>query len=274
MEGESYVQNFKTDIENVTPDVLTVDEPIRGQEWVCLSFLSPESIIENKEAFKVSKFLQSYAKENNLELADFYNEYLNFCYKFQDNLDKDYSKNNNNVTSMRGIKVRGVFNTREEAEEHSQLLQKKDKSFHVFIGQVGFWLPWDPCPDNIENEHFQNEKLNELMFKYKENEKSKDIFYEERKQEMIDDAVKEKMEHDKKKLDDISENNLDPELEDEPEPEFEPEPEKEINDNSPVMVKNSDELECNRVGSDSNLDQNLVTNTFEENDPWVKKNIN
>ena len=55
----------------------------------------------------------------------------------------------------------------------------------------------------------------------------------------------------------------------------------EINE-SPVMVEEGDELSCNRVGDtsgninhdSSNLDKGLINNTFEENDPWVKKNIN
>ena len=43
-------------------DYLEVDDPIPGQNYVCLSFVSPEELIESKEAFKVSKFLQSYCK--------------------------------------------------------------------------------------------------------------------------------------------------------------------------------------------------------------------
>ena len=35
-------------------DYLEVDEQIPGQNYVCLSFVSPEALIESKEGFKVS----------------------------------------------------------------------------------------------------------------------------------------------------------------------------------------------------------------------------
>ena len=50
--SESITESKKT-------DYLEVDEAIAGQNYVCLSFISPESLIQNKEAFKCTKFLQS-----------------------------------------------------------------------------------------------------------------------------------------------------------------------------------------------------------------------
>ena len=44
-------------------DYLEVDEAIPGQNYVCLSFVSPEDLIESKEGFKVAKFLQSVCKD-------------------------------------------------------------------------------------------------------------------------------------------------------------------------------------------------------------------
>ena len=43
-------------------DFLEVDDPIGGQNYVCISFVDPDEIIQNKEAFKTAKFLQSYSK--------------------------------------------------------------------------------------------------------------------------------------------------------------------------------------------------------------------
>ena len=40
-------------------DYLDVDDTIPGQNYVCLSFVSPEALIEKREAFNVCKFLQS-----------------------------------------------------------------------------------------------------------------------------------------------------------------------------------------------------------------------
>ena len=40
-------------------DYLDIDAPINGQNYVCLSFVS-HSVIEDRHAFNVSKYLQSY----------------------------------------------------------------------------------------------------------------------------------------------------------------------------------------------------------------------
>ena len=50
-------------------DYLEVDDPIPGQNYVCLSFVSPETLMESKEGFKVAKFLQSICKDKDMKLA-------------------------------------------------------------------------------------------------------------------------------------------------------------------------------------------------------------
>ena len=37
-------------------DYLEEDPELRGQKYCCLSFLSPEKILENKEVFRFNKF--------------------------------------------------------------------------------------------------------------------------------------------------------------------------------------------------------------------------
>ena len=56
--------------ENKEKDYLEVDELIGGQNYVCLSFLSPESLIKDKSAFNCAKFLQSYCKDQKLKFDD------------------------------------------------------------------------------------------------------------------------------------------------------------------------------------------------------------
>ena len=172
-------------------DYLEVDTPIPGQNYVCLSFVSPENIIESKEAFKVSKFLQSYCKEQDLNVDDIMKKYTDYTYRYQEELQKDFDERNNFQTNIRGLKVRGTYNTKEEAEKRAKALQTQDSDFHVFVGQVGYWLPWDPCADKVQDEHYINSQLNEMMEKYKENNINRDIFYEEEKREKIKAAKEE-----------------------------------------------------------------------------------
>ena len=72
-------------------------------------------------------------------------------------------------------------------------LQSRDQNFHVFVGQVGYWLPWNPFVAKIEDEKFLNEGLNEMMEKYKENNINRDLMYEEDKREKIKMAQEERL---------------------------------------------------------------------------------
>ena len=76
----------KKSSEEVKKDYLEVDASIPGQNYVCLSFLSPESLIQNKETFKCAKFLQSYCKGQKLKFEEIYKKYQDFCYKYEDKL--------------------------------------------------------------------------------------------------------------------------------------------------------------------------------------------
>ena len=172
-------------------DYLEVDEQIPGQNYVCLSFVSPEELIQSKEAFKATKFLQSYCKSEKLKFDDVYSKYQDFTYKYQDELQRDFDEQNKFQTSIRGVKVRGIFDTHAAAQARAKKLSMLDSNFHVFIGQVGYWLPWDPNADKVTDEVFQNSQLNDMMEKYQENNVNRDVFYEEQKRDKIKAAQEE-----------------------------------------------------------------------------------
>lgn len=189
-------------------DFLEVDQEIPGQRFVCLSFLSPEALIEKKEAFNVCKFLQSYSKDKKLDYKELYSKYEDFVYKYSSELQRDFDEKNNFQTSLRGLKVRGTYSTKDEATERAKRLQTMDSNFHVFVGEVGKWLPWDPNADGVQDEVFQNSQLNEMMEKYQENNVNRDIFYEEQKREKVqaarEEALRKKREQEKDKADETS----------------------------------------------------------------------
>ena len=263
-------------------DYLEVDEPIAGQNYVCLSFISPESFIQNKDAFKCVKFLQSYCKEQKLKFEEVYSKYQDFVYKYEDKLQRDFDEQNNFQTSIRGLKVRGVFDTKDAANDRAKKLSLRDSAFHTFVGQVGYWLPWDPNADKVESEVFQNSQLNDMMEKYQENNVNRDMFYEEQKREKIKAAHEEvrKSEEEKKKLmeekeaseeypidepikevsevEDVSKVEELPQSEPSPDgwiPGSEPEPESE----EPVEIKKGSEV------SDD------IKDSLESDDPWMQR---
>ena len=190
-------------------DFLDEDKPIRGQNYVLLSFLSPEDTLVNKEAFYFTRFLNQFGKDmttlfdglrakfpESKDMIDtIHNNHkylsdpieMNEQYKFfksvnSSEIEADFHRDNNFQTSIRGIKVRGTFDTVEEAKNRSEFLKKIDNKFDIFIGQVGCWCPWSPNPNDLQNQEFGETQLNTLMKKYKENMDNKDEVFEERKQ--------------------------------------------------------------------------------------------
>lgn len=202
-----------------TKDYLEQDAPVRGQNYVCMSFVSPEDVIADKSAFAAKKFLESFvasadeALSKAAELADpETREALdalrgNYSYVFskdsileahdkfvRDNserITKEFDSSNDFRTSVRGIKVRGCYETLDEARNRGENLIKNDPKFHVFIGEVGCWCPWSPNPDEIKDEVFAETQLNTLVKEYKENSETRQSEYTKRKDEMIRKATEE-----------------------------------------------------------------------------------
>lgn len=134
--------------------------------------------------------LNVFLKNNTSELV-----YDNMKEKYDDymsrnvaNLETEFYKDNSFTTSMRAIKVRGSFETSEEAADYAKQLHKKDPYFNIFVSPVGRWLPIDADPDRVQNAEYANEQLNSLMKKYKENIDAREEFYHENKKNLMKNA--------------------------------------------------------------------------------------
>ena len=84
-----------------------------------------------------------------------------------------------------GIKIRGCFASRSEAADHAKRLQKEDATFDIYVVDMYKWLLIPPDPTKIEDAHFANEKLEEIMQGYKENQAQAAKMFEERKADMM-----------------------------------------------------------------------------------------
>ena len=106
--------------------------------------------------------------------------YDDFMYAQKGKLEDEFHAVNDFRTTIRGLKVRGVFSNVKEAEIKAKKLQNKDKYHNIFMGEVGKWTPWDPNPNEIKDQEYNNQQLNTLMKKYRENEDSREQFFEQR----------------------------------------------------------------------------------------------
>jgi hypothetical protein len=106
--------------------------------------------------------------------------YDDFMYAQKAKLEEEFYVANDFRTSIRGLKVRGVFGNVKEAEIKAKKLQNKDKYHNIFMAEVGKWTPWDPNPHEVKDQEYNNDQLNTLMKKYQENEDSREQFFEQR----------------------------------------------------------------------------------------------
>jgi hypothetical protein len=179
-------------------DLCDEDPPIAGQKFVCMSFVSPEKILKKREVLlfnsfvknwdfaksmaKYQDFLQFLTFKYNLKIdeviADFNDfvkeesdklksdgvedDYKNFVDKQEEKFNEQFNREHAFQTSVRGLKVRGVFPTQEEAENKCKALRKQDPNHDIFVGPVGIWVPWDPDAYKTGNVQFLEEELNQL----------------------------------------------------------------------------------------------------------------
>ena len=208
-------------------DLLDEDKAIAGQKFACMSFISPEQILKQKEMYffeqfikkwdfskSMEKFLQflnfisfkyhvdfekitedfkefSKDEKDNLVATSMEDEYKNFLDENEEDLQKKFDEDFKFQTSIRGIKIRGVFPTQQEAELRCKMLRQADPNHDVYVGPVGMWVPFHPEAYKTGRVEYMEETLNELMSEKKKNEeKAKDEF-DKRVKEAKEKAIEE-----------------------------------------------------------------------------------
>jgi hypothetical protein len=196
-------------------DYLEQDPEIRGQKYVCLSFISPEDVIRNKEVYFFSKYISNFSQDLGLLFTNIREKFKDdqvvldmidnvkerYDYVFDDgalqkefdffknghasDLEKEYLEKNDFQTSIRGIKVRGVYESLMEARNRASAIKRFDPKFDVYVAEVGCWCPWGPGGEQIQEQEFSETQLNTLMKKYKENLDVKDEFYRLRMEDKV-----------------------------------------------------------------------------------------
>jgi hypothetical protein len=129
---------------------------------------------------------QAYVKEKQSELKESKIKVLydDFLFTNKEKLEESFYIQNEFRTSVRGLKIRGVYASNEEAVARSKKLQRNDTLHNIFVGEVGKWLPWDPSPSQVADQEYAEEKLNTLMKKYKENEDAREQYEREKRSNM------------------------------------------------------------------------------------------
>jgi hypothetical protein len=128
------------------------------------------------------------ANEKELKESNIQEAYDDFLFTNKVALEDQFYAKNEFRTTMRGIKVRGVFSSEAEAAVRAKRLQKADPSFNIYQGYVGKWMAWEPDANKVGDQEYANEELNTLMKKYRENEESREVFYNAQKKSRMGNA--------------------------------------------------------------------------------------
>jgi len=211
-------------------DLLDEDKSIAGQKFVCVSFVSPDKILKQKELFMFEKFLKyfdfsksiskfqqflhftayKYGVDKDALIADFESfvseekenlvnttiedDYKTFVEHQGDDVEKEFSEAHNFQTNTRGLKVRGAFETQAEAELRCKMLREVDPHHDIFVGPVGVWMPWHPEAYRTGKVEYLEKELNELMNHKTTNEQHAKREFDDRvkdsKKKAIEDNIK------------------------------------------------------------------------------------
>ena len=211
-------------------DLLDEDQPISGQKFACISFISPENIVKQKEMFMFEQFLKNYDYIQSMEKFQGFMQFISYKYKLnndnlisdleefvkdergtlmsntledqfknfidknEENLEGEFSRLHHFQTSTRGIKVRGVFSSQEEAEMRCKMLREIDPNHDVYVGPIGMWMPWEPEAYKTGRVEYLEEELNKLMHEKFDNEKGAKLEFEKRVREAKEKALEENKE--------------------------------------------------------------------------------
>ena len=208
-------------------DLLDEDKPVAGQKFSCISFISPEKIIKQRELYNFQEFLKQWDMHKSLEKFNQFLSFLSFKYTLNfDNLTKDlqdfcseekenlftstledeyknfmdmndtrlednFNSRHSFQTSTRGLKVRGSYPSQEEAELRCKMLREVDPNHDVYVGPVGTWMPFHPEAYKTGRVEYLEEELNQLMHEKDKNEKNAKVEFDKRVRETKEKAMQE-----------------------------------------------------------------------------------
>jgi len=208
-------------------DLLEEDKPIAGQKFTCISFVSPENILKKKEIYYFEEFLKSWdfnksmektiqflnflsykykltfddimndfnefvkEEKDNLVKSSLKDEYKTFIDQNEERLENQFNSTYNFQTSVRGLKVRGVYPSLEEAELRCKMLREIDPNHDVYVGPVGLWMPWEPEAYKTGRVEYMEDELNQLMHEKTKNETFAKNAFEQRVKETKKKAIEE-----------------------------------------------------------------------------------
>lgn len=185
-------------------DYLRVDREVPGQRYYSVSFVEPvDNVFIDKEHYFFTRFMDLIQEQNESydelfrdkgtgkwDMNKLKEQYQDWRTTKYDEWNQEFNDENKNRLSMRGLKVRGVYQTLDEAKERAEEVRLEDPTFHVFVAPVGYWVPFNPTNlDKLESV-YQEEMLNDIVKENMQQKKKINKAFEDRKTGLITKAKK------------------------------------------------------------------------------------
>ena len=206
-------------------DWLREDEPIPGQSFACISYIAPEQMLKQYDVYCFEQFLKRWnfnksietfvqflnfasykykisvddlhtdfkefveSERTKLQETDVTEDFKTFMIDNREKIDVEFDVAHDFQTRTRGLKIRGVFPSYEEAKSHASELHENDQSVSVHVTEVSKWIALDT--DKSKSLKYKETELNTLMEeKEKSDIKAKAIF-DKRVQDARTNAIAE-----------------------------------------------------------------------------------
>lgn len=181
-----------------------IDQPIPGQKYAIISFISPSDVIKDKNVYFFQHFLHQLLTEKEQEFDTMRNRlgitlkddvtpptfeeteevFKDWMFKNDEAIGKQYDEENQFQTSVHSFKIRGVCDDNKDSIK--RLLRRavnhdksKNLKVNIFCAEMGHWQHWDPEPHKVEDNEYENKDADFLYQSIKKNRQEAEEVFEE-----------------------------------------------------------------------------------------------
>jgi len=128
-------------------DYLDADPEIQGQRFMCVSMITPTADMCKEACHRIAKkhwaSIKNKTGPNGIKrVIDAWEDLIKL---------------------RRGFKVRGCYDTMEQATARTKEISKFDRNHHVFISEVGKWACFGQTPESAQQQKYMHDELNTIM---------------------------------------------------------------------------------------------------------------
>ena len=188
-------------------DHLSVDPPVTGQAFACVSFVSPDDVLPIKQGFFLERFLRdvfaqrvetfadavcespdsarAFANALIGDVANISQDFKSYAGREAAALEAEFAALNPLRLTASGFKVRGCCADLDTARARAEALRRDDPTTDVFVAQVGAWCPVNPSAESVGDAVYDETELNTLMAMRKQQDNARAAAFTESTAERI-----------------------------------------------------------------------------------------